>query len=183
MSNIIAEPYAEALVDLAKKKQEVSQITNDLLNISKLLSSAKSLRQFLTNPVISKKSKKVILEKLLKEQVDRIVLKFLYLLIDKNRMFLFDKILTNYIHLANSLRSTTVVLLKTAKGLTSEQYQELKSKIRQMTKAQTVEINTEIHLDLIGGFILQIGSKVIDTSLLGQLKKMSSHLNTINILA
>ena len=182
MSNIIAQPYAEALVNLAKKEEGITKITNDLLNISTLLSNSKSLKQFMDNPVISKKSKKTVLEELLAKQVNNVVLNFLYLLVDKNRMSLFNKILTNYIQLANNLDCTTVVYLKTAKNLTSEQYQQLKNKIQQMTDAKIVKINTEINRDLIGGFVLQIGSKVIDTSLLGQLKKMASHLNTVNML-
>ena len=182
MSNIIAQPYAEALINLAKKEKEITQITNDLRNISKLLSNSKSLKQLIDNPVISKKSKKTVLEELLTKQVSNVVLNFLYLLVDKNRMSLFNKILTNYIQLANNLDYTTVVNLKTAKNLTSEQYQQLKNRIQQMTDAKIVKINTEINADLIGGFVLQIGSKVIDTSLLGQLKKMASHLNTVNML-
>ena len=182
MSNIVAQPYAEALVNLAKKEKEITQITNDLFNISKLLSDSKSLKQFIDNPIIGKKSKKFVLEELLSKQVHSIVLNFLCLLVDKNRISLFNKILINYIQLTNNLDSTTVVSLKTAKNLTSEQYQQLKNKIQQMTDAKIVKINTEVDTDLIGGFVLQIGSKVIDTSLLGQLKKMASHLNTINML-
>nr|YP_009294048.1 ATP synthase CF1 delta subunit [Hildenbrandia rubra]AOM67290.1 ATP synthase CF1 delta subunit [Hildenbrandia rubra] len=181
-NNVIAQPYAEALVKLAKRANQISNITEDLLGISELLSNSKALKLFLVNPVISKQSKKTVLSQLLKTQVDNLVIIFLYILIDKHRMVLFDNIVIRYLELSNELEQTTVVYLRTAQALTVEQYNLLDNQIRKMTGTQKVEIKTQIDSNLIAGLILQIGSKIVDTSLLGQLQKMSSYLNTTSIL-
>lgn len=182
MNNIIAQPYAEALVELASINGQIADFTKDLLNISDLLSNSRLLKQFLMNPVISKESKKTTLNQLLKTQIHGTVIKFLCVLIEKNRMMLFDNILTRYLKLSNDAQLITVAYLTTAKALTVTQHNLLESKIRKMTKARTVKIKTQINPNLIGGLTLQIGSKVIDTSLFGQLQKMASHLSAANAL-
>nr|YP_009296596.1 ATP synthase CF1 delta subunit [Apophlaea sinclairii]AOM65736.1 ATP synthase CF1 delta subunit [Apophlaea sinclairii] len=182
MNNVVSLPYAEAIIDLANMQDQILNITKDLINISELLSQSEYLQRFLISPVIYKQSKKVAINQLLNGQVNCITMKFLYVLIDKNRIMLFDNILRCYLELLNKLELTIVVYLRTAKALTTTQYKLLESQVKKITNAQTIKIETVIDTNLIGGFILQIGSKIIDTSLLGQLRKMASHLNTANAL-
>nr|YP_009297562.1 ATP synthase CF1 delta subunit [Hildenbrandia rivularis]AOM67106.1 ATP synthase CF1 delta subunit [Hildenbrandia rivularis] len=179
----IAQPYAEALLELANVKCQISSITENLLSIAELLSNSKPLQLFLTNPVISKNSKKIVLRQLLEAQIDNIVMKFLYVLVDKQRIIFFDKILTSYLKLLDQLESTTLVYLTTAKPLTSAQLNAFKTKVQEMTNARTIKVKTYIDPNLIAGFTAQIGSKIIDTSLLGQLQSMASYLNTAKVLA
>lgn len=181
-SRIIAQPYAEALIELANVEGMVANIAQDLLDISELLSSSRPLKLFLVNPVISKKSKKFALNQLLKEQVHNLVITFLYFLIDKHRITLLDDIIPYYVKLSNELEQTTIVYLKTAQVLTSEQYNLLENKLLSMTKTKTIKIKTQVDSNLIAGLVLQIGSKIIDTSLRGQLQSMADHLNTTNVL-
>ena len=178
-----AQPYAEALIELANSTDQVKHITKDLLSVSDLLSNSKTLKLFLANPVIGKTSKKIVLSKLLKTQVNNIVLTFLYLLLDKHRIVLLDDIISRYIDLSNELKKTLVVHLKTAQILTNDQYNMLENKIRNMTRTKTVKIVTHVDSTIIAGLILQIGSKIIDTSLRGQLEKMASHLSSTEVLA
>ena len=85
--------------------------------------------------------------------------------------------------LTYKLESTTIARLTTAIDLTSEQQNVLINKLKLITKSKEIKLITKIDPNLIGGFTLQIKSKIIDTSLLGQIQKMASYLNTSSILS
>nr|YP_009402760.1 ATP synthase CF1 delta subunit [Compsopogon caeruleus]ARX96109.1 ATP synthase CF1 delta subunit [Compsopogon caeruleus] len=53
--------------------------------------------------------------------------------------------------------------------------------MKQMTGASEVKLKMSIKPELIGGFTIQIGSKIIDTSLQGQLKQIASYLECNSI--
>jgi len=45
-----------------------------------------------------------------------------------------------------------------------------------MTGAEQIRLEVNVNPNLIGGFIIQVGSKIIDTSIQGQLRELSSYL-------
>ena len=79
----VAEPYAEALLSLAKANGSLKETTNDMNIVSQFLANSSDLKKFLANPVIAKGAKKNIVKDVLGEQVAASTLKFLLLLIDR----------------------------------------------------------------------------------------------------
>jgi F-type H+-transporting ATPase subunit delta len=61
---------------------------------------------------------------------------------------------------------------------TSTQQEALISKLKKMTGADQIRLDITTNSSLIGGFVVQVGSKIIDTSLQGQLKQLSSYLGS-----
>ncbi len=60
--------------------------------------------------------------------------------------------------------------------LSSSQTEALVSKLKTMTKAEQIKLDLKVDANLIGGFKVQIGSKIIDTSVQNQLRQLSSYL-------
>ena len=59
---------------------------------------------------------------------------------------------------------------------TDEQQQTIKEKVKSMTDAREVELDSTIDSDIIGGVIIKVGSQVVDSSLWGQLRRLSLSL-------
>ena len=179
----IAQPYAEALIELAQKSHQLSSITQDILTVSEILSSSKTLQIFLASPIINTRLKKNVLDEILKTQIGNITINFLSVLIDRNRITLFDTIVEKYLLLTYKLESITIARLTTATDFTNEQQHALINKLKLITQSKEIKLITKIDPSLLGGFTLQIKSKIIDTSLLGQIQKMASHLDTSSVLS
>jgi F-type H+-transporting ATPase subunit delta len=62
--------------------------------------------------------------------------------------------------------------------LSSNQTEALVSKLKVMTKAEQIKLDLKVDPNLIGGFKVQIGSKIIDTSVQNQLRQLSSYLGS-----
>lgn len=179
MSNkgAVALPYAEALLESVQELNLLEKTNQDLSLISKILLESSDLKSFLENPLITTVIKKNVLNKLLINQINSSVLNFLLVLIDRRRIALLDIIIKKYLELAYKLDSTIIAEVYTVVTLTEAQQEALVEKIKMITNSKYVKLSIKIDSSLIGGFIIQIGSKVIDTSLLGKLKKMSDYLN------
>ena len=173
----VALPYAEALLESAQEKKAIEETNDDVTLIIELLSKSLELRAFLDNPLITPIIKKNVLKDLLLNQVNNFVLNFLLVLVDRRRITLLDSIVQKYLELSYKLDSVTIAEVKTTIALTEVQQSNLVQKLKYMTDSKEVKLVIKIDPELIGGFVIRVGSKVIDTSLAGKLKQMSFYLN------
>nr|YP_010618879.1 ATP synthase CF1 subunit delta [Deltalsia parasitica]WAX02892.1 ATP synthase CF1 subunit delta [Deltalsia parasitica] len=174
----IATPYAEALIDHAQSLNLLTEATKDLSSISTILSESKDLQILLQNPLINGLIKKEILKQLFEGQINNFVMNFLLVLVDRRRVSLLDSIIQKYLELIYFLESTTIAELYSAVDVTELQQESLVQKIKSMTNSNQVKLIIRKDANLIGGFIIKIGSKIIDASLAGKLKRMSLYLDT-----
>ena len=172
-----AIPYAEALFELSQSIKSVDRTYQDLQAILFKIQDSDSLSICLANPLISVSDKKKVLSSLFIDEVSSSVLNFLFVLIERRRIYLIEDIVNYYNSLINQINATTSVTVYTAYLLNEEQEKALKTKLEVITQAQQVQLDIEIKPDLIGGFIVKMGSKVIDFSISGQLNNISSYLN------
>nr|QCI05851.1 ATP synthase CF1 subunit delta [Dasysiphonia japonica] len=178
MAEKISVPYAEALLDLAKKTNLLSETEQDLSFILSTLSSSKDLQLLLANPLIGIAIKKKVLFDLFSDKINKFILNFLSVLIDRRRIVLLNAIINKYLQLAYELKSVIVADLLTAVEFSELQQEAIIEKIKLITKSDNVKLVISIDSNLIGGFIVKIGSKVIDASLSGKLNQIAFYLNT-----
>ena len=85
-------------------------------------------------------------------------------------------ILEKATELAYKAASIEIVKVTSSTLLTSSQQESLISKLKKMTGADQIKLEINVNPNLIGGFVVQVGSKIIDTSIQGQLRQLSSYL-------
>lgn len=172
----VSLPYAEALLELVQKTNTKKEISTDVSTINELLSNSSNLTSFLSNPLITSTVKKEVIKKLFSGQISDLLLTFLMVLVERKRIEFTQLIFQRYLELANTLESIVVADVCSAVQLTEEQNNQIIAKLKQMTQTNEVKLNITTDPSLIGGFTIQIGSKIIDASLIGQLKEITSFL-------
>lgn len=177
----IAQPYAEALIDIAISSKQLDNITDDMTNIVNLIEQSSEIEKVVNNPLVDNKVKKEILKQIFRNQVSNTTLKFIMLIVDRKRTSFLKDIGRNFLELAYLKNGITVAQIATSTPFNEQQYNLLLNKVQAITKAKKVQMNISIDPDLIGGFTIQIGSKLIDSSLKGQLKQIASHLDIITV--
>lgn len=178
LMSTVALPYAEALLDIAKDDSSLDDFTQNLSSIFVILSESKELRDLLFNPIVNSVVKKEILKSLFASQVNDSILNFLYILVDRRRISYLDVIIEKYLELNYRLESIVMAEISSAVDLNDSQVEALTKQIKLMTQSSKVRLIVNINSSLIGGFVIKIGSKIIDTSLSGKLNKISLYLNT-----
>ena len=174
----IAEPYAEALLDLAKSNGSLKETTNDMNIVSQFLANSSDLKKFLGNPLITREAKKNVVKDIIGEQIADSTLKFLLLLVDRNRIQVVDSIAQKFLELSYKQESIEIAKITSAIQLSAQQQKDIAEKLKGITGAKQIKLALKIDPQLIGGFTIEIGSQMIDTSIRGQLRKIENLLDS-----
>ena len=134
----------------------------------------------MSSPVLEVDSKKAVLEKLFAGQVTPSFLNLLKLLADRQRIGVLDAVLERLIELYREQRNIALATVTSASELSEEQQAALQKKVQAVAETDKLEINLKIDPDLIGGFVVNVGSKVIDASLAGQVRRLGLALAKVS---
>jgi len=172
----VAVPYAEALLDLAKSNGSLKETTNDINIVSQFLANSSDLKKFLGNPLITREAKKNVVKDIIGEQIAESTLKFLLLLVDRNRIQVLDSIALKFLELSYKQESIEIAKITSSIQLSADQQKSIAEKLKVITGAKQIKLALKVDPKLIGGFTVEIGSKMIDTSIRGHLRKISNLL-------
>lgn len=172
----LAQPYAEALLEI--NSDSVDKLINDLNGLSTVLAESTDLRKALSNPLLSSNTKKEIIKSVFADTVSKNIIKFLMVLCDRGRISYLDDVIEKALELAYKKASIEVAYVTSSVELTASQEETLTTKLQSMTGASQVKLKLDVDSSLLGGFVVQIGSKIIDNSVKGQLRQLSNYLGT-----
>ena len=173
----VLEPYAEALMSIAQSTDLIDRFGEDVSSLLNLLENSDDLQLFLGSPVVKEEDKKAVLRRISGDQLHPYIMNFLMLLVDRRRIRFLQGILKQFQTQLRELKQTVVAEVTSAVELTDAQRQSVSDKVKAMTSANQVELDTKIDPDLIGGVIIKVGSQVIDASLRGQLRRIGISLS------
>ena len=129
----VAEPYAEALLDLAISNDALKETTNDVNIVSQFLANSDDLKKFLGNPLITRTAKKTVVKDILGEQISGSTLKFLLLLVDRNRIGVLENITQKFLELSYKQESIEIAKITSSIQLSAQQQKEIAEKLKVIT--------------------------------------------------
>jgi F-type H+-transporting ATPase subunit delta len=179
LASKIAAPYARALFDFSVEKNIMHQITADFQNLEIFLEETAELTEYVNNPVVSQEAKREVLTKTLQSQVNTETFKFIMVLVNRDRINLLKSVIENYLELVYETASIKMIEVVTAFPFTNLQKDTLIQKLKELTNAREIRLVITVDSSLIGGFLIQTDSKVIDFSVKNQLQGLAKHLDTV----
>lgn len=173
--SIIARRYAEAYFSLSQDSNNVEKHKSELKEINNLFSEIENLKLFFLSEQISKNDKKKLLTSSLQKAVSKETLNFLLLLVDKNRIGIYDEIINEYIHLANNELNIKEGIIESVRPLVSDKVNELEKTLSK--DGQKIELSQKINKSLISGFKIKFDNYVIDGSMKSKLDKLQESIS------
>jgi F-type H+-transporting ATPase subunit delta len=132
--------------------------------------------QALSNPLLNVEAKKSMVKSVFKGKIDGKSVNFLLVLCDRGRIDCLATITSLALQMAYKAASVEVATVVSASEMSEGQQEALVTKLKSMANVKEVKLDIQVDKSLIGGFTVQIGSRIIDTSIQGQLRKLASHL-------
>jgi F-type H+-transporting ATPase subunit delta len=172
----VTNPYAEALLNLAQQQQQLDAVGEDIQVVLAALADSAELRQLLSIPLVRAEDKIQMIQSLFGGRLQPTTVNFLCLLVNKGRIVFLEPICREFQNLLRELRRIAYAEVASAHALSDHQQEALRQRVLTMTGAQQVELAISINPDLIGGVIVKVGSQVVDASIRGQLRRISSRL-------
>lgn len=176
IGNVVSRRYAKALLEINKEPKDVDRIDKELKNIASLIEENKGLRDLLYNPGIDLGFKKGILAEIIEIiKVMPVVSRFLYLLLEKNRLNHIMAISLIYGELSNEIHNRVKALITSGYQIPEDSKKRLKEKLSKLTKKEVL-LEEKIDPYLVGGIKIQMGGYIIDGSIKNQLGHIKEEL-------
>ena len=173
----LAAPYARALADVvAEAHLDPTQVQGQLGDFAAAWHESAGLREIFLEPSFPIEEKVAILDKLnIRLEMMRQVRNFIAVLINHNRMEIFDEVIREFRHEMNRRLGISEVEVTTAHKLDDAGRADLEVQIAALTRSRIV---ATFHEDpsLMGGAIVRIGSTVYDGSVRGRLDRLEEEL-------
>jgi F-type H+-transporting ATPase subunit delta len=173
----LANRYAKSLIDLATEKGQLETVYADMKYLEAVCKASKEFVAVLKSPIIKSDQKTSIITAVTNGKVSEITAAFAKLLVKKGRESELPEIAYSVIDLYNEIKGIHQVKLTTAVPVSEEMKQAIESKIKAEQGFGTIELETAINEKLIGGFVLEFGDKLLDASILRDLKDIKKQFN------
>ncbi|WIV50112.1 F0F1 ATP synthase subunit delta [Marivivens sp. LCG002] len=175
----IAKRYAAAVYDLAKEGKALSALETDIDALQAALDVSADLRDLINSPLYSREDQaKALSAVAAKLKLSNTMGNTLGLLAAKRRLFVLPQLLTALRDRLAEEKGEVTAEVVSAKALTKTQADKL-AKTLKAQLGKDVKINAAVDEALIGGLVVKVGSKMIDTSIRSKLSALQNTMKEV----
>ena len=181
MAKLISKTYGEALFELAVEEQKLDVLFEEAKAVRDILRENADFGKLLNHPKIPREDKVKVAEEVFKGRVSGELTGFLVLIIEKDRSTELDAILTYFIDRVKEEKHIGVAFVTTAVELDKAIQLRVKQRLLETTKYKEMEMNYMVDTSIIGGMVIRIGDRVIDSSITTKLNELKKQLLKIQL--
>jgi F-type H+-transporting ATPase subunit delta len=178
--SLVAERYAKALFELALENGAEEEVYQDSLLITRTCEQSKELRLLLKSPIINSGKKLTILRDIFENNINKISLTYLLIMVRKNREAFIPAIAIQVVELYQEYRNILTVHFKSPVLPSPETRKQVLELMKNYTQSD-VDLKAEIDESLIGGFILNWKDLQYDASIRREIENLRSAIAKINL--
>lgn len=175
----VAERYASSLFELALEAGSIDAVSADLNRFQAMIESSEDLKRLVLSPVFTAEDQtRAVVALCEKAGFGDLVTNFLKVVAGNRRLFAVSGMIASFRQIAAAHRGEVTAEVTSAHALTSEQENELKAALKSVT-GKDVSIAVAIDPSILGGLIVKVGSRQIDTSLRTKLSTLKLALKEV----
>lgn len=177
MAKQVNSTYGDALFDLAVEEQQVDSILEELTALVQVLDENQELLQLLVHPEVLKEDKLKMIQNIFQGKVSDAVMGTLLIVVKNDRSSELPNICNYVIGKMKEYKNIGIASVTSAMELTEEQKSKIEKRLVATTKYETMEMHFAVDASIIGGLIIRIEDRVVDSSIKRQLERMSTALS------
>jgi F-type H+-transporting ATPase subunit delta len=170
----VAARYAKSIIDLSQEQNALEAVNNDMAFFLKTLKANSQLIAVLSNPIISHAKKLAILTDLFEGKMNKISIAFFKLMINKGRGNVLYTTAFEFVNQYDILKHITQATVVSATPLSTANQAKILAEVKAAVGGEVV-LETKVDPALIGGFVLTVGDRQVDTSIANNLKKLKKN--------
>jgi F-type H+-transporting ATPase subunit delta len=170
--SIIANRYATALFELADDQSQLDEVAADLTRLVESIDESQDLQRLVRSPVLNRKDQGKAMTAILDAmEVGNLTKNFVGLIAQNRRLFALTDMVKGFLDELARRRGEVTAEVTAARSLSESQVAALQESL-QRSLGGKVSISHEVDPTLIGGMVVKVGSRMVDTSLRTQLNKI-----------
>jgi F-type H+-transporting ATPase subunit delta len=179
ISSGIAERYATAVFEIALENKALTNLESGLVDLNAALGESAELRDLIHSPLISRDEQEAAISAIAsKLALQPVLSKSLALMAQKRRLFVLPQLIEHLQAMIAENKGEVTADVTTAKALTKTQIDKL-AKTLAARVGKDVKINATVDESLVGGLVVKVGSKMIDTSIRSKLASLQNAMKEV----
>lgn len=181
MAKLISKTYGEALFSLAVDEAKVDDFEQEIEVIIQVLHENPDFQKLMNHPKISKEEKIQVIHTVFEKRISEELVGFLTIIVSKERYNELDAILEYFQTEVKAMKGIGVAYVTTVIELNENQKKQVVTKLLETTNYNQMEMHYAINKNLIGGMVIRIEDRVVDSSVKTKLEKLESQLLKIQL--
>lgn len=181
MAKLVSTTYGDALFDLALEENNLHEMRMEVEALRQIFIENQELSDILGHPQMEKTAKITLMENIFKGKCSDHMMGFLALVIEKGRQSDILAILDYFIGRAKEEEGIGTAHVTTAIELTAKGQKVIEDRLLELTKYKSFETEFAVDESLIGGMVIRIGDRVVDSSIQTKLQNMKKSLTKIQL--
>jgi F-type H+-transporting ATPase subunit delta len=169
----LAERYATALFDLAEQDKALDRVAGELATIGTMIEASDDFRRLIRSPVISRADQSRAVSALLaKASIGPLVTRFVAVVAAKRRLFALPAMIRAFLAMIAAQRGEATAEVVSARPLTKAQVTSLSAALKDVV-GMDVTLQPRVDPGILGGLVVKVGSRMVDSSLRTKLNRLS----------
>ena len=181
MAKLISKTYGDALFELAVEEDKIDVLLEEIEQLQNILAQNEDFGKLMNHPKIIKEEKIQVAENVFKGRISKELLGFLTIIISKDCYKEIDEILAYFIAEVKKYKGIGVATVTTAVPLREDQCRKIEQKLLETTEYKSMEMHYKQDASLIGGMVIRIGDRVVDSSISTKLNELQKELLKVQI--
>jgi F-type H+-transporting ATPase subunit delta len=181
MAKLVSQTYATALFELAVEENTATQLLEEATQLLAIIRSNKEFAQFMNHPKIPKEDKIAVVKNVFENNLSRELVGFIITIVEKDRYSDIEAILTDFIAMVKEYNNIGTAYVTTAVALSDNEKNDIVKRLLATTKYETIDCIYSVDEGLIGGMVIKMGDRVVDSSIRTKLEKLERELLAIQL--
>ncbi|MGN8946142.1 ATP synthase F1 subunit delta [Bariatricus sp. HCP28S3_E4] len=181
MAKLVSKVYGDALFEAAREAGRMDDMYEEVLELQKLLQANEELQKMMENPKVIREDKENVIETVFRGRISDEIVELMKLMIAKGRYSNIESVFDYFIGLVKEEKKIGIAYVTTAVELTDGQKDEIVRRLLETTRYESFEMNYAVDASLIGGMVICIGDRVVDSSIKTKLYELSKSLRKIQV--
>ena len=181
MAKLIAGTYGDALFELAVEQNLTDSLMQEIDFLQTVLKENSDFEKILMHPEIPKQKKLQLIENVFKGRISDALTGFLRIVVTKGRYENLPDIFAYFIARVKEYKKIGIAQVVSAIPLRDEQKQKIEQKLLETTHYETMEIDYKVEDSSIGGLMIRIGDRVVDSTIRSKLSALTGSLMKISL--
>jgi F-type H+-transporting ATPase subunit delta len=177
----VSKTYGDALFELALETDRLDDMLEEVKAVSQALQENEELTRLMNHPKIVKEEKIKLIEDIFKGRASDELVGLMRMIVEKDHYNEMDRVFVYFIDQVKEYRHIGTAYVTSAAALSDEQKQAVEKRLLETTDYVRFEMHYETDADLIGGMVIRIGDRVVDSSIKNKLNSLTRELNRITL--
>ena len=181
MAKLISKTYGDALFELALEENRIDDYVAEVDAMLTIFRDNPELSKLLNHPKISKEEKITVVGQIFEGKISKELLGLINMIVEKDRNNAMEDIFKYFIDRVKEYKNIGVAKVTSAIELSDAQKAQVEKRLLETTGYVKFEISYDVDKDLIGGMVIRIGDRVVDSSIRTRLYELTKELNKIQM--